>query len=177
MTWKKEPGAIWYKLLIWNSSSEKIHSEWYDSSVVCSDGICSVTLKNDLAYDDYQWWVKSWNDYGSSWSDGMNFSILENYFPPSKVTHISPLGTIQNTTPKFTWNADPVSTWYKLWIGYPSDQKIFAKWYEASEICSGDECSVTPDLDLLPDDYEWYIKSWNEYGKVWSDGMGLTIPK
>ena len=175
LTWEKEPGATWYKLLIWNSSSEKIHSEWYDSLVVCSGDNCSVTLENDLAYDDYQWWVKSWNEDGNAWSDGMIFSVLESYVLPSKVNQTSPSGTIQDTTPKFTWNADPVSTWYKLWIGYPGDQKIFAKWYDASEICSGDECSVTPDLDLIPDDYEWYIKSWNEYGKVWSDGMNFTV--
>ena len=64
---------------------------------------------------------------------------------------------------------------WKGWVGYPGDQKIFAKWYEASEICSDDSCLVTPETELMDGNYEWYIKSWNDYGKVWSDGVSFTV--
>ncbi len=105
----------------------------------------------------------------------MTFTVQGDDTPPSKVAHTSPSGATNEATPTFTWAADPVSTWYKLWVGYNSTDKIFAQWYDAADICFGDNCSVTPELDLPNGDYEWYIKSWNDYGKVWSDGMSFSV--
>ena len=31
------------------------------------------------------------------------------------------------------------------------------------------------ETELLDGDYEWYIKSWNAFGKVWSDGMIFNV--
>lgn len=176
-TWYENFGATWYKLFVWNNSKEKIHSQWYESSGICSEGKCSVQLDSSLKSGNYECFVKSWNEHGNTWSEGMSFAIQGDDTPPSKVTHTSPSGAIQTSTPAFTWTADPASTWYRLWIGYPGDIKILGKWYEASTICSDDECSVGLELDLSNGDYEWYIKSWNSSGKVWSDGMVFTITK
>ncbi len=174
-TWNKDVYATWYKLFVGDSSEEKIHVQWYDAADICSGINCSVTLQTELSSGSYGWWVKSWNEAGSMWSDGMAFTIQGNDAPPSKVTHTSPLGAVQESTPTFTWAADPTSTWYKFWVGYNSTDKIFADWYDASEICSGGNCSVTLEIELMDGDYEWYIKSWNDYGKVWSDGMSFSI--
>ncbi len=173
--WNEDSSSTWYRLLIWDSSGKKVYSKWYDASIICSDASCSVTLESELASDNYQWWIKSWNDYGNAWSDGMTFTVQGNDTPPSKITHTSPSGTIQNSDPTFTWAEDSASTWYKLWVGYNSTDNIFAHWYDAADICFGGNCSVTPELDLPNGDYEWYIKSWNEFGRVWSDGMEFTI--
>ncbi len=35
--------------------------------------------------------------------------------------------------------------------------------------------AITIETELMEGDYEWYIKSWNDYGKVWSDGMSFTV--
>lgn len=174
-TWSEDPYSTWYKLFIWDSSEKTVHTQWYDASNICSGGSCSVTLESDLPSDDYQWWVKSWNDYGSVWCDGMSFTVQRDETPPSKVAHTSPLGTVQDSTPTFIWNADSASTWYKFWVGTPNGDKIFAQWYDASEICSGGNCSVTLESELTGGDYEWYVKSWNNYGKIWSDGMSFSI--
>jgi hypothetical protein len=167
--------SAWYKLFISDHTGKKVHGEWYDSSDICTGDTCSVTLESILAGGGYQWWVKSWNDYGSVWSEGMSFTVQGNHTLPSKVTHTSPSGITQASTPAFVWKTDPESTWYRLWIGYPGDQRIFAAWYDAADICSNDTCSVTPDLNLSDGDYEWYIKSWNDHGKVWSDGMNFFV--
>ena len=37
--------------------------------------------------------------------------------------------------------------------------KIFAQWYEVSDICSGGNCSVIFETELMDGNYEWYIKS------------------
>ena len=174
-SWTEDPYSTWYKLWVGDSYGEKIHAQWYESSDICSDGSCSVTLESELTSDSYEWFVKSWNVYGSVWSDGMTFTIQGDDTPPSKVTQTSPSGTTEDSTPTFTWVADPASTWYRLWVGHPGDIKIFAQWYDAADICSGGNCSVTLETELLNGDYELYIKSWNNYGKVWSDGLQLSI--
>jgi hypothetical protein len=174
-TWNEDPYSTWYKLFIWDSSEKTVHTHWYGAAKVCSEGICSVSLESALLVGEYEWFVKSWNDYGSIWTDGMAVTIQSNDTPPSKVIHTSPSYQTQNPTPSFTWQADPNSTWYRLWVGYPGDQKIFAQWYAAKDICSGDNCSVITGTELMDGEYEWYIKSWNEFGRVWSDGMSFTV--
>ncbi len=174
-TWNEDPASTWYKLFIGDSSEEKVYAQWYDASNICSGGSCLVALESELLKDNYEWWVKSWNNYGSVWSDGMSFTVQEDDTPPSKVAHTSPTGATNETTPTFTWVADLTSTWYKLWVGYPGDIKVFGEWYEASDICSDGNCSVILETELMDGDYEWYIKSWNDYGNVWSDGMSFSV--
>ncbi len=126
--------------------------------------IAEVDYDDDgcITYADYSVWYGYYRNQSDS-------------IPPSKITHTSPSGTAQEPTPTFTWSEDPASTWYKFWVGDPNGDKVFAQWYEATEICSGGSCSVTLDTELAEGSYEWYIKSWNDYGKVWSDGMSFSL--
>jgi hypothetical protein len=174
-TWDEDPYSTWYKLFLWDSAEEKIRGQWYDASEICAGGSCSVSLEAELLVDDYEWFVKSWNDHGKVWSDGMAFTVQGDDTPPSKVTHTSPSGQLASSMSTYTWTQDLVSTWYRLWVGYPGDIKVFAQWYEASDICSDGNCSVTTGTELMEGDYEWYIKSWNDYGKIWSDGMEFSV--
>lgn len=174
-TWAEDLFSTWYKLWIGNSNGDKIFSKWYDATEICSDGNCSVTTETVINAGNYEWYVNSWNEYGKNWSDGMSFSVQGNVNLPSKVTHVSPSSESTESTPTFSWNRDSYSTYYKLWIGSSNGDKMFAKWYTASNICSDGNCSVSPDTEPLNGDMEWYIKSWNEHGKVWSDGMSFSI--
>ena len=183
-TWNEDSHSTWYKVFVSNSSIGYKFVQWYEiednysnyPEVDCTNGKCSVTINADLDNGEYDWWVRGWNDDGNGpWSDGRSFTIQGEEAIPSKVTHTSPSGTVQDSMPTYTWVHDPASTWYKFWIGYPNGDRIFAKWYEASGICSGDSCSLTPDSELSNGEYEWYIKSWNDYGKIWSDGMDFTV--
>jgi hypothetical protein len=76
-TWHEDPYSTWYKLFVWDSSEKTIHTQWYDAFDICSGGNCTLTLESELPSDSYQWWVKSWNEFGSLWSDGMSFSVSE----------------------------------------------------------------------------------------------------
>lgn len=170
--WNEDPYSTWYKLFLWDSSEKTVYTNWYESSAICIGGSCSVSIGLELPVGEYEWFVKSWNSYGSIWSDGMTFNTSS---PPSKVTQTSPSGLLSSSVSNFTWVSDPASTWYRLWVGYSDDQKISAKWYEANDICSAGTCSVLFETELMDGDYKWYIKSWNSYGKAWSDGMSFTI--
>ena len=182
--WQEDLCATWYKVYIINLSTGYKSVQWYEiedgysnyPEVNCSDGECSVALVSELENGNYDWWVRSWNDFGNGeWSEGMSFTITGNENLPSKVTQISPSGQTTDSTPTFTWNHGPASTWYKLWVGYPNDDRVFGQWYDISEICTHGTCSITLETELIDGDYEWYVKSWNDYGKVWSDGMTFSI--
>ncbi len=183
-TWNEDSCATWYKIYLKNKSSDYKFVQWYEIAdnfskypeVTCTNGECSIVLDSTLDIGSYEWFVMGWNDNGNGdWSDGMTFTIQANDSPPSKVTHTSPSGQLASSTLTFTWVADPNATWYRLWVGYPGDQKIFAQWYEASDICSNGICSVTTGTEFNVGNYEWYIKFWNDSGKVWSDGMSFVV--
>jgi hypothetical protein len=183
-TWNKVSNATWYKIYLMSTSSDYKFVQWYEIAddfsnypeVNCTDGKCTVKLDSTLDIGSYEWFVMGWNDNGNGvWSDGMAFTIQGNDTLPSKVTHTSPSGATQNSTPTYTWAEDPASTWYRLWVGSPNGDRLFAQWYDATDICSGGICTVTTETEFMSGDYEWYIKSWNDYGRLWSDGMSFTV--
>lgn len=94
---------------------------------------------------------------------------------PDKATLISPSVIIADKIPTFTWNEDSKTAWYKLYIQNGSEEKIHAKWYESISVCSNGLCKVTIESELSNDDYKWWVKSWNEHGKVWSEGTSFAV--
>lgn len=173
--WEAHPDSTWYKLWIGTLNESKVFANWYKASTICSNNICSIQPDIELSDGDYVWFVKSWNEYDNIWSDGMRFSIYSEEIMPSKVLQILPSGTVENSNLEYTWDENLDSTWYKLWIGTLNGTKVFGEWYEASTICSNIICSILPDLELSDGDYLWYVKSWNDYGNIWSDGMSFSI--
>ena len=98
---------------------------------------------------------------------------------PGKVTLVSPSGTIGTSTPAYTWNADPLSTWYYLYVNDSTGNKI-KTWYSAMQAgCSGGTgtCSVSPGTVLAPGSGIWWIQTYGSNGSgPWSDGMAFTVP-
>lgn len=185
-TWTENGCATWYKIYLKNTVTNDKFVQWYEvednvsniPEATCSGGECFINLDSALDVGSYEWFIRGWNSYGNGdWSDVMNFNVQGNSTQPSKISHTSPSGTIEDGTPTCTWVKDPVSTWYKFWVGHQNGDKVFARWYDASEICSGVNCSVSIETELPDGNYQWYVKSWNDFGKVWSDGMSFTISK
>lgn len=173
--WDENTCATWYKLWVGTPGGDKAFAGWYDAAEKCSNGSCSITPALNLSNGSYEWYIKSWNEDSSEWSDGMSFTIQSDNTSPSKVTPSSPSGNTQVLTPIYTWTEDPASTYYKVWVGSSTGEKVMSKWYDAAEICSDGICSATFEQTLSIGSYEWYIKSWNEYGRVWNDGMSFTV--
>ena len=95
--------------------------------------------------------------------------------PPGKATLVSPSGTINDSTPTYTWNAVSGSTWYYLWVN-ESGTPVIKKWYRASSVCSGSTCSVTPSTTLSDGDHAWWIRTWNDSGNgPWSSKISFTV--
>lgn len=94
---------------------------------------------------------------------------------PDAVSLTSPSGTVDDTTPAYTWTADDTATWYKLFVWDSGLSTVISQWYEADAVCSDGSCSVESGETLDYGTYEWFVKSWNDEGKVWSDGMSFTV--
>jgi len=108
----------------------------------------------------------------------MDFSLEA----PGVATLVSPSGITINTTPTYTWNTVAGATWYYLWVSKVNDDgsltTVHTKWYDASLVCTGPTCSITPaGVTLSPGNYRWWIQTWNDAGYgPWSTKMDFSVP-
>ncbi|MBL6992236.1 MAG: matrixin family metalloprotease [Bacteriovoracaceae bacterium] len=121
---------------------------------------------------------------GSVTIAGKTYSISQAAPIPGKVTLISPLGTIKNTIPTFTWNEESSATFYYLYIWDENHNEVHKDWYTIADDnlnydkanCSNGYCTVTLDFELEEGSYEWFIKVYNGYYQGdYSDGMSFTV--
>src|SRR5574341_1036945 len=180
-TWNEVAGATYYYLYV-NGPSGNVIKAWYQASTSCSGGTCSAIPETALGGGAHTWWVRTWNSAGyGAWSDSMGFSLP---IPkkPLATTLISPAGSITNTTPTYSWNAvldsaeGDAATWYYLWVKDPTGN-VIKQWYDASVICSGATCSVTPSIAVTPGSTTWWVQTYNAAGYgPWSSGLTFSIP-
>lgn len=178
-TWNAVSNATWYYLWVNDSSGNKIKT-WYTSaqaSCTSGTGTCSITPSTSLVLGDSKWWIQTWNSAGhGAWSSTKNFSVGATT-APATVTLVSPNGTINNSTPTYTWNAVANSSWYYLWVNDSSGNRI-KKWYTAAQAgCAPGTgtCSVTHATTLNLGAGKWWVRSWNNvaYGS-WSAPMDFN---
>ncbi len=186
--WEADELATWYRLFIWDNNQTKIFAKWYESDDICEEDNCTVAYESQFSDGSYEWFIRSWNDSGSTWGSGLSFSVQgvgsSSNDPPSKITLISPSGTIETSTVTFTWDEDDVATWYKLYVKNTSTNEKFVQWYEIENnysgypdvTCSGGKCSVTISSQLEDGPHEWYVLGWNQNGNgTWSNGINCTV--
>ncbi|MCP4020593.1 MAG: right-handed parallel beta-helix repeat-containing protein [Desulfobacteraceae bacterium] len=182
--WAEDTCITWYMLYIWDSGHNQVLSQWYEASSICDSGSCSVTLSNHLSNESHEWFVKSWNNYGSTWTSGTSFTVDIDDLLPSKITLVSPSGSTTGTSPVFTWIEDTNATWYKIYISHTDAGGKFVQWYEIEDnyasypeaACSGGQCTVTVSEAMEAGSHTWYMLGWNEYGNgQWSSAMTFSI--
>jgi Leucine-rich repeat (LRR) protein len=181
--WNHDIRATYYKIFIRNDGQTYKWSQWRETKdndqdylqVDCIDGRCALDLDVDLSPDNYTFWVKGWGENGSGeWSQALDFTIQGDQTSPGLVNQVAPSGTVSGM-PSFTWTEDSFASWYRLLIWDSLNQNVFAQWYKESDICTNGTCLVDPGLDLSNDAYTWWIKSWNDFGSIWSIGMIFAV--
>jgi hypothetical protein len=101
---------------------------------------------------------------------------------PGKATLTSPNGSTGTNAPAYTWNAVNGATWYYLWVSQVNANgsltTIHSQWYEATQVCSGGSCAVTPvGITLSGGNYRWWVQTWNDAGYgPWSDATSFSTP-
>ncbi|MCP4021890.1 MAG: serine protease [Desulfobacteraceae bacterium] len=201
-SWNEVPNATWYKIYVWDSNQLKILSQWYENDDICQDGTCTVTPDTILEKGNYEGFIKSWNSYESRWGSGMNFTVTNTGINrtmadtgtdtlesdgkrvPAPILQISPSETIVSNSTTFIWNEDTFATWYKFYLCNSSKTYEFIQWYAKEDstlnypeiTCENGTCSITADMALEDDTYEWWIMGWNDSGfGPWSSGMYFTV--
>jgi hypothetical protein len=172
-SWQPINGMTWYKLWV-EGPSGIIVNTWYDASQICKLTTCSIAPEGiNLKDGEYTWWVLPWNSTGyDNWSPSMAFSV--NAVPDL----IAPMGTINQTTPIYTWKHVPGVTWYKLRVDDSSGTNVVNQWFDAAIQCNLTTCSVTPSVTLASDTYSWWVLPWNStdgYGGGWSNKVDFFI--
>ncbi len=171
-TWNEGSDATQYYLWV-DGPSGNVFEGWYEASAICMWGSCSVTPAVTLADGDYTWRVQTRNETGDGpWSDSMTFNVAL----PGKATLIQPMG-FSLPPHTFVWNEVPGASHYYLEINTSAGANVFVRWYEASALCSGGFCQVTPSTPLSAGvSYTWRIQTWNELGYgPWSDPLSFTV--
>ncbi|MEE9321725.1 MAG: choice-of-anchor Q domain-containing protein [Granulosicoccus sp.] len=123
----------------------------------------------------------AWNfDYdGNSRPSGNGYDAgafeYSGALPPA--TLVSPNSVATSSSPSFSWNAVPGSTWYQLYVW--GHDGIFKQWYtRSSASCSGGSgvCSVNPAHTFSLGPHRWWVKTWNSSGAgPWSAAMDFTV--
>jgi hypothetical protein len=176
-TWNAASNSTGYRLRVNDSTGNKINQFYTASEVGCASGTgnCSVTPTTVLAQGSWVWRVQTWNPAAEGlWSADMSFTVS----PPEAATLVFPSGDITDTTPTYTWNAVPYSSWYHLWVNDSTGNKI-NQWYTRGEAgcASGTgNCTVTPPTEVRGAG-QWWVQTYSSVGLgPWSAGLSFTAP-
>jgi hypothetical protein len=173
--WHEVATATWYKLRVDHKINGNVINTWFRAADICDGSTCEAAPEVTLDDGPHTWWVQTWNDAGyGPWSDGLSF-VVGVCSLPDVPTLSSPTGVISDTTPTYTWNEDPLATWYYLWVDGPLGN-IYRQWYRAGDVCDGLTCEVTPTEALGDGTYTWWLRAWNACGNgPWSPGVEFTL--
>ncbi|GAB4516030.1 MAG: hypothetical protein OHK0046_20550 [Anaerolineae bacterium] len=175
--WEEAPDALWYRLYLVGRNNFVV-DRWIMKETVCQNGVCALPLTSlFLSNGTYLWWMQPWGEAGlGEWTpSGLEFQ-LQTPLP----TVVEPLNPTQGSTANtggvvFQWQAEPNTTWYRMYIGRQSDYSmVHDRWYDATEICRSGVCSVS--LNVAAGDYIWFIHPWGPGGfGSWNDGADFTV--
>ena len=170
-TWTSSPGATSYYLLVQNTQGVAVGQSVTPAAAGCAaGGDCSYNPGVALTPGTwYSWFVNASNSYGTSpWSNGHALKVLGD-MPP---TPESPSGTIDTTTPTYTWTSGLPGPYYLL----VQNTAIIAISQWVSPACvfttTVYQCSFTPSTALTAGaTYNWFVSN----GAGWSMPLTITV--
>jgi murein DD-endopeptidase MepM/ murein hydrolase activator NlpD len=170
-SWNGIAGVSWYKLLV-EKDSVNVYSAWFDANLACTALSCTVNPDLSLQSGVYNWKIQPWSPDGGymNWSTPLSFEVL-----PTIPVLLSPIGSITESLPTFTWNVVPGMVWYKLMVSGPNGI-VINQWYEASTQCNGTTCSLKSGIVLTDGSYIWKVLPWNNQGYgQWSSEASFDL--
>ena len=98
---------------------------------------------------------------------------------PAVPTLVAPLDEIDTATPTFLWQPSEYATRYRLQVyDRVSKQTVHLQTHEATEVCTGNSCSLTPDIDLnAGNNHFWRVRAFGSAGwSAWSTVTRIDFP-
>ncbi len=96
---------------------------------------------------------------------------------PSAPTLISPSGTINDSTPTYTWNSVSASglNRYQVQVTDSGEATVYDDGYDPND-CTGSTCSLTPPGGLANGQYTWHVRARTGSGwGPWSNELVFTV--
>ncbi|MFK7997029.1 MAG: CotH kinase family protein [Granulosicoccus sp.] len=157
--WNDQEDADGFRMFVYDRSTRtRIHQQDYNRAEVCDGTFCRITPDISLGFSSkHQWRVRAFDDEGSSSYSRLYFSYVEPV--PGVVTAFAPLGTIETASPVFTWQEEPGSSSYRLFIADRTARTtLHAVTYQAIDNCNAGICSVSPVDLVLPENSDLYFR-------------------
>lgn len=138
----------------------------------------SYTPPADLPEGNYRAWVRGINSAGEvgNWSAPINFTL--DLAIPVAPAFTGPVpntaGSVETSTPTFTWQGDAVSAWYELWIDDSTTGQV--KTIYLPKIV-GNSYTVPDSQRLQEHVYKAYVRAFNSAGEAskWSEPFIVRI--
>ncbi|NDJ61980.1 MAG: S8 family serine peptidase [Chloroflexi bacterium] len=93
-----------------------------------------------------------------------NSAAVVTQVPPGAATLISPLGTILETSPLFSWNEVFGADWYYFELYDDMGNLVTAVWFDQTAVCGSGVCTADPGVNLVVGNYTWFVQTWNPVG-------------
>jgi hypothetical protein len=176
LSWSSSPGATSYQYCFspnYIDTNCAFLNGWRDVG-----NVTSYTVPNDPNFiwgNTYYWQIRASNSGGTKLANDGVWWIFTTANLVGRATLISPTGPITESKPTYRWNHVTGIAWYYLWINSPTGN-VFKQWYDATAICSGGTCAVTPDITLGSGNFTWWVQTWNSTGYgPWSSAMSFSL--
>lgn len=185
-TWEPRPNATKYRLGYDNT----ITVDDWTSFTLAADEVCpsatqNCTFKTDESInvnDNKTWWVQAFiSGAWENWSDGLNFTVLEDDNNSNSVTAISPSSKVATDTPELTWRKLDEATNYRIGYAITGD----SNWYlidvkdKTGHNCTTTTCSyVFSNNEKLSanDQVSWWVRpEINNAWDQWSNGLKFSV--
>jgi hypothetical protein len=183
-TWNATAGASSYELIVQNTAGVALNLTYSASAAGCAagTGTCSVQPTTALANGAvYNWFVRATSAAGTSpWSGALtiNISVLGPSIPVAPIP-LGPAGTINTTTPTFSWNAMLGAVSYYLLAQNTAGVAVSMSVTPAAAGCGAGTgiCSIVAPGSLTNGAvYNWFVNATNNLGTgPWSSATTITV--
>jgi len=173
--WEEDPAAQWYNLTLTSGGSTLVN-EWVLGRDVCVSGECSVAAPILLLAGSYSATFTAWGPGVTATtlpSTTVDFTIED--VVADGIVLSSPMGSVVEGPSELTFNDNPNTYWYRIYVVNAAAGVTFAQWVQDVDICDDGVCSI--DADLVPGDYQVWIRGYgpsNEIGPFTASSFTVT---
>ena len=158
--WSQIPDVTSYDIYL--SFDSTFYVDTVAASSCDASGNCSYTPTRVLSIGNYTWGIGVTINHSWSYSPNKTFTVINSI--PSLV---APSGTIDDSTPTYTWIKVLGATQYEYQL-YKNTVLVYTQSVAANTCGSIQNCASTPDTGLPDGDYAWKVRamvdgSWWDY--------------
>jgi hypothetical protein len=176
-TWSRVPAATEYYLWVSDSKGTRVQQVVGATLASCAaSGDCSFRPSTALYEGNTKFWVRAQNSSGHGpWSVAKSFGV-DTPDLPGLVSLTLPAVTSATNNPTYTWQSQPVSTQYHLWVSDAVTTRVNVI-LDSSTVCSGSTCTYFPNEILSPGNGRWWVQGKNTHGNgPWGSGTVFSVP-